>query len=203
MRRKHATVRQTNGSDRFDLCNGDNFAIREFATIDTGAVRFQLKPITRRNSERPLPTDVDVIEMRERDMSHLVIHFESQTLCGYSDQLSAFAADAAVQVPIEHEHAIRRIMPGIQFLRRREIDLLQGSDFRLIASEQTRRCATDRKEGKKEGHLSTTVPCYPNPVSLRNYHFHARGKRCPLGELTALARRSYAQRLDARGSCSD
>src|SRR5436190_4066897 len=74
--------------------------------------------------------------MRERDMTHFSIQFESQTLCSYSNQLSPFAADAAAQVPIEHEHAISWIMSGIQFLRRREIDLLQGSDFRLIASEQ-------------------------------------------------------------------
>jgi len=35
-------------------------------------------------------------------MPHLSAYFESQTLCSYSNQFSAFTADAAVQVPIEH-----------------------------------------------------------------------------------------------------
>jgi hypothetical protein len=74
--------------------------------------------------------------MRERDMTHFSIQFESQTLCSYSNQLSAFTPDAAAQVPIEHEHEISWVVSGIQFLRRREIHLLQGGDFRLVASEQ-------------------------------------------------------------------
>src|SRR5436190_19760554 len=74
--------------------------------------------------------------MRERDMTHFSIQFESQTLCSYSNQLSPFAADAAAQVPIEHEHAISWIMSGIQYPRQRVIDLLQGCYSRLIASEE-------------------------------------------------------------------
>jgi hypothetical protein len=95
-----------------------------------------LEPIARRKSKRAFPTDVDVIEMGERNMTHLSIQFESQTLCSYSNQLSAFAPDAAAQVPIEHKHAIRWIVSGIHLLRRREIDLLQRRDFHLVVCEQ-------------------------------------------------------------------
>jgi len=87
-------------------------------------IRFQLEPIAWRKRKPAFPADVDVIEVCERDMSHLSINFESQTLYSYSNQLSAFASDAAAQVPIEHEHAISWVVSGIQFLRRREIHLL-------------------------------------------------------------------------------
>ena len=77
MRRKNAPGRQPNGSARFDLRDADNFAIREFTTIDTRTVRFQLEPMAWRKSKRAFPADVDVIEMSERHMLHVSIQFES------------------------------------------------------------------------------------------------------------------------------
>jgi hypothetical protein len=57
--------------------DGDDFAVCEFATIDTRTVRFQLEPIAWRKSKRAFPADVDVIEISERHMLHVSIQFES------------------------------------------------------------------------------------------------------------------------------
>jgi hypothetical protein len=62
----------------------------------------------------------------------------------------AFASPAAVQVPIEDDHAMIGIMPGIQLLRPREINLLQRCNVRLIADRwSTSRNRQHRRQARE------------------------------------------------------
>ena len=62
----------------------------------------------------------------------------------------AFAPSAAVQVPIEDDHAMIGIMPGIQLLRPREINLLQRRNVRFIADRwSTSRNRQHRRQARE------------------------------------------------------
>jgi hypothetical protein len=62
----------------------------------------------------------------------------------------AFASPAAVQVPIEDDHAMIGIMPGIQRLRPREINLLLRRNVRLIADRwSTSRNRQHRRQARE------------------------------------------------------